>query len=71
MMHNKLNMNVNPIRQVGRMRFFLDFLKQKVPKPGKEIPSYYRRALLFSEFLLVVYFAVCFFFSGRDCAYHL
>ena len=43
------------------MRFFLDFLKQKVPKPGKEIPSYYRRALLFSEFLLVVYFAVCFF----------
>ena len=43
------------------MRFFLDFLKQKVPKPGKEIPAYYRRALLFSEFLLAVYFAVCFF----------
>ena len=43
------------------MSFFLDFLKQKVPKPGKEIPGYYRRALLFSEILLVVYFAVCFF----------
>lgn len=43
------------------MRFFLDFLKQKVPKQGKEIPAYYRRALFFSEILLVVYFAVCFF----------
>ena len=43
------------------MRFFLDFLKQKVPKQGKEIPAYYRRALVFSEVLLVVYFAVCFF----------
>lgn len=43
------------------MRFFLDFLKQKVPKQGKEIPGYYRRALVFSELLLVAYFAVCFF----------
>ena len=43
------------------MRFFLDFLKQKVPAQGKEIPPYYRRALTVSEVLLVAYFALCFF----------
>ena len=44
------------------MRFFLDFLHQSAPKAGKEIPAYYRRALAASEILLVIYFAVCFFF---------
>ena len=43
------------------MRFFLDFLKQKVPKQGKEIPLYYRRALIASEALLAVYLLLCFF----------
>lgn len=43
------------------MQFFTDFLHQKVPRPGKEVPLYYRRALTASEILLVVYFAVCFF----------
>ena len=42
------------------MRFFLDFLHQKVPKQGKEIPLYYRRALIASEVLLEVYLCVCF-----------
>lgn len=43
------------------MKFFLDFLHQKVPKAGKDIPHYYRRALISSEILLAIYFAVCFF----------
>ena len=44
------------------MRFFLEFLHQPVPKAGKEIPAYYRRALYASDLLLAVYFLVCFFF---------
>ena len=44
------------------MRFFLEFLHQKVPKQGSEIPQYYRRALIASDVLLVVYYLVCFFF---------
>ena len=52
------------------MEFFLNFLHQKVPKAGKEIPEYYRRALTSSEVLLVIYFVICFFLfplinSGR------
>lgn len=43
------------------MRFFLDFLHQKVPRAGKDIPHYYRRALISSEILLAVYFLLCFF----------
>lgn len=43
------------------MRFFLDFLRQEVPKAGKDIPHYYRRALVSGEILLSVYFVVCFF----------
>ena len=43
------------------MRFFWNYLHQKVPKAGKEIPSYYRRALTTSEIMLVVYFLWCFF----------
>ena len=44
------------------MDFFQSFLKQKVPKPGKELPAYYRKALSVSETLLIAYFVVCFFF---------
>ena len=43
------------------MKFFLDFLHQKVPKAGKEIPLYYRRALTAGEVLQAVYFLLCFF----------
>ena len=42
------------------MKFFLDFLHQKVPRAGKHVPRYYRRALMSSEILLVVYFLACF-----------
>lgn len=51
------------------MRFFLEFLRQPVPKSGREIPVYYRRALSSSEILLAVYFLVCFFFFPlfSDC----
>jgi len=44
------------------MRFFLDFLRQKVPRPGREIPAYYRRALVISDTILIAYFLVCFAF---------
>ena len=44
------------------MDFFSSFLHQKVPKSGKELPLYYRKALSVSEILLMAYFAVCFFF---------
>ena len=40
------------------MRFFLDFLHQKVPIPGKELPLYYRKALVISEILLSMPFFV-------------
>ena len=43
------------------MDFFLEFLRQKVPLSGKEIPPYYRRALLSSEWIQGVYFLICFF----------
>ena len=44
------------------MDFFQNFLQQKVPKAGKELPVYYRKALSVSEILLIAYFLVCFFF---------
>ena len=44
------------------MDFFSNFLQQKVPKSGKELPVYYRKALCVSEILLIAYFFVCFFF---------
>ena len=43
------------------MEFFLNFLHQNVPKEGREIPAYYRRALMTSEVLLVIYYVICFF----------
>ncbi len=43
------------------MKFFLDFLRQKAPQQGKEMPLYYRRALTTTEILLEIYYVVCFF----------
>ena len=43
------------------MKFFLDFLHQKVPRDRGEIPAYYSRALTAGEILQAVYFLVCFF----------
>ena len=42
------------------MKFFLEFLHQKVPKAGNELPLYYRRALTASELLQLCYFLLCF-----------
>ena len=44
------------------MDFFSSFLHQKVPRSGKELPVYYRKALTVSEILLIAYLFVCFFF---------
>ena len=41
------------------MSFFMDFLHQKVPRAGREIPAYYRRALVISDTILIAYFVVC------------
>lgn len=41
------------------MRYFLDFLHQKAPKSGKDMPAYYRDALFTSALLFVVYYLVC------------
>ena len=49
------------------MKFFLEFLRQPVPKAGKEIPAYYRRALSVSEGLISVYLLLCFFFFLLFC----
>ena len=41
---------------VANMQFVFDFLRQEVPKSGKNIPAYYRKALFITELLLSVYF---------------
>ena len=46
------------------MKFLLEFLRQKTPKPGTEMPGYFRRALEINEKLLAVLFLVCFFLVG-------
>ena len=43
------------------MKYFLDFLRQKVPKDRGEIPAYYKKALITCEILQAVYFLLCFF----------
>ena len=43
------------------MRFFLEFLHQKVPRDRGDMPPYYRRALTAGEILQAVYFVICFF----------
>ena len=46
------------------MNFLLNFLRQRAPKAGKDMPAYYRRALLANEILLAAYFALtCVMFS--------
>ena len=42
------------------MKLLLNFLRQDVPKAGKELPLYFRRAFIASEGMLVVYFLLCF-----------
>ena len=43
------------------MKELLNFLRQTVPKTGREMPGYYRRALVTSEALIAVYYVICFF----------
>ena len=38
------------------MSLLTDFLRKKAPRPGAEIPAYYRRALAISEMVLAIYF---------------
>ena len=38
------------------MNFLKEFLQQKVPKTSRDMPGYYRRAIIVSEVLLAVYF---------------
>ena len=40
------------------MNFLHEFLHQEVPKSGKTMPAYYRRALFISEVILAAYFLV-------------
>ena len=42
----------------------MSFLNQNVPKAGKEMPAYYKRALIVSETLLAVFFAASFILVG-------
>ena len=46
------------------MGFIRDFLKQKAPKSGKEMPAYYRKALTASAVVLAIYFLACFLILG-------
>ena len=46
------------------MGFLLDFLRQKAPKSGRDMPAYYRKALTVSSVLLVVYFLASFVLSA-------
>ena len=43
------------------MRFFINFITQKTPKPGKEMPGYYQSALVLTQVILVIYFVLWFF----------
>lgn len=43
------------------MGFFIDFLKQKTPKPGREMPGYYQRALVVTQAFMIAYFLLCYF----------
>ena len=46
------------------MNFILDFLRQKAPNSGKEMPVYYRKALRVTAVLLTVYFLASFTWFG-------
>ncbi len=43
---------------VMTMGYMSEFLRQEVPKTGKTMPAYYRRALLVSEAVLACYFLI-------------
>ena len=49
------------------MKFLRDFLKQRVPRTGTEMPAYYRGALVASEWLIEAYFVLSFFLFARFC----
>ncbi len=49
------------------MKFLRDFLKQKVPRAGTEMPAYYRGALIASEWVIAAYFVLIFFLMARYC----
>ena len=38
------------------MNFLTEFLHQEVPKSGKEMPEYYRKALFISELIFAAFF---------------
>lgn len=42
------------------MHFFIDFIRQTVPRPGRDMPGYYKAALILSEVLLAVNFLLFF-----------
>ena len=46
------------------MGFLLDFLRQKAPGSGKDMPAYYRKALTTTAVLLIVYFLAGFLLLG-------
>lgn len=43
------------------VKYLLNFLRRPTPKAGKELPEYYRKALVVNEAILVLYFLLCFF----------
>ena len=40
------------------MKYLLNFFHQQVPKPGTEIPEYYKNALFLNEIMLAFYFLI-------------
>ena len=48
----------------SHMKYFLDFLRQKAPRAGKDMPAYYHRALVANEVILAAYFLIIFFVIG-------
>ena len=54
-----------PVRKRGNdVKFLLEFLRQKTPKPGADMPAYFRKALAVNEKVLAVYFLCCFALVG-------
>ena len=52
-------------RKMGNgVKYLHEFLHQKTPESGTEMPAYYRDAVSFNEKLLAFYFAVCFALIG-------
>ncbi|MBR1559475.1 MAG: GGDEF domain-containing protein [Clostridia bacterium] len=53
------------------MGFIIDFLRQKAPRPGKEMPGYYQKALVTCEGLMAVYFVLYFFLFRWQLGHYL